>query len=83
MVRILEGGKKIASQNEDFYDKDILAALTSEWFKGNKAMHQVLQKMKIRTGDVFLVNRMRVLAEAGKLDMNGDPSKGWKEFAGQ
>ena len=53
MVRILEGGKKIVSKEEDFYDKDILAVLTDEWQKGNKAMHNILGKMKIKTGMYF------------------------------
>ena len=46
MVRILEGGKKIASRDEDFYDKDIMNALTSEWQKGHRAIHTILNKMK-------------------------------------
>lgn len=80
MVRILEGGKKIVSKEEDFYDNDILKNLGSEWQKGNKAMNQVLSKMKIKTGDIFLLWRMRRLAEQDKLEINGDMSKGWKDF---
>jgi hypothetical protein len=79
-VRILEGGKKIASKDADFYDKDILAGLTNEPQKGNKAMHNILGKMKIKTGDVTLLYRMKDLAEEGKIELNGDTSKGWKEF---
>lgn len=79
-VRILEGGKKIAGKGADFYDRDILAVLGADWQKGNRAMHQILAKMKIKTGDVYLLHRMRALAEAGVLELNGDPSKGWKEF---
>lgn len=80
MVRILEGGKKIASKEEDFYDADILKALTPEAVKGNKAMSNILGKMKIKTGDVFLLWRMKKLAEAEKIELIGDASKGWKEF---
>lgn len=79
-VRILEGGKKIVSKRADFYDKDILAGLTPEAQKGNKAMHNILAKMKIKTGDVTLLARMRALAEEGHLEITGDTSKGWKEF---
>jgi hypothetical protein len=78
--RILEGGKKIVSKDADFYDKDILAGLTNEPQKGNKAMHNIIAKMKIKTGDVTLVNRMKVLAEEGKIELTGEPSKGWKDF---
>lgn len=80
MVRILEGGKKIAGKEEDFYDKDILTALSKDWQKGSRAMHNILGKMKIKTGDIFLLWRMKELAANEKLEINGDPSKGWKEF---
>ena len=80
IVRILEGGKKIVSKGEDFYDKEILSSLTSEWQKGNKAMSAVLSKMKIKTGDVFLLWRMKKLAEEDKDELRGDTAKGWKEF---
>lgn len=79
-VRILEGGKKIVSKGEDFYDKDILAGLTTAPQKGAKAMHSIFGKMKILTGDVTLLGRMRTLAEEGKIEILGEPSKGWKEF---
>ena len=80
MVRILEGGKKIAGVKEEFYDNDILKGLTTEWQKGNKAMHSVLSKMKIKTGDVFILNRMKKLTEEGKIEITGDTAKGWKDF---
>lgn len=80
LVRILEGGKKIVSREADFFDKDILAGVGTEWYKGNKAMHQVLSKMKIKTGDVFLLWRMKELQAAEKVEINGDMAKGWKDF---
>jgi hypothetical protein len=80
MIRILEGGKKIVSKEDSFYDKDVLAGLTNEWQKGHRAMQNILGKMKIKTGDLFLLWRMRQLAEEGKIEINGDPSKGWKDF---
>lgn len=80
MVRILEGGKKIVSKGADFYDADILSAVGKEPGKLNKVLHTVLTKMKIKTGDVFLVWRMRQLVEAGKLEITGDWNKGWKEL---
>jgi hypothetical protein len=80
LVRILEGGKKIGSKEADFYDMDILKSLSGVWQKGNRAMHNILAKMKIKTGDVFLLWRMKVLAERGEVELNGEPVKGWKEF---
>jgi hypothetical protein len=80
MVRILEGGKKIVGKEETFYDKEVLSGLSNEWQKGNRAMHSVLSKMKIKTGDVFLLWRMKKLSEEGKIEINGGTSKSWKDF---
>ncbi len=79
-VRILEGGKKIVSKGEDFYDKDILAGLTTEAQKGSKAMQSIFSKMKLKTGDITLLGRMKILAEQEKIELTGEPAKGWKEF---
>ena len=80
VVRILEGGKKIVSKDEDFYDKDVLSGMSGDWQKGHKAMQAVLSKMKIKTGDVFLLWRMKKLAGEERIEINGDTSKGWKDF---
>lgn len=79
-VRILEGGKKIVSKDVDFYDKDILNAINAEPQKLNKILGNIFSKMKIKTGDVFLVWRLRELINAGKLEAAGDWNKGWKEI---
>jgi hypothetical protein len=36
--------------------------------------------MKIKTGDVFLLWRMKKLAAEEKIEINGDTSKSWKDF---
>lgn len=80
MVRILEGGKKIASKEESFYDKDILSAITNDAQKLNKVLHNILIKLKVQTGDVFLVWRMTELMQQMKIEIVGDWNKGWKEL---
>ncbi len=79
MVRFLEGGKKIVGKEVEFYDKDILVNLTGVQKLG-KLLSNTLNKMKVKTGDVFLVWRIRELVAAGKLEMSGDWNKGWKEI---
>jgi len=79
-VRILEGGKKIVGREAEFFDADILKGLTGEWQKGARAVQAILGKMKIKTGDVFILWRLRELAAAGRVDINGDMSKSWKDF---
>jgi hypothetical protein len=79
-VRILEGGKKIVSKEDNFYDKEILNAANAEPQKLSKMLNNIFSKAKVRTGDVFLVWRMRKLVEEGKLEIVGDWEKGWKEI---
>ncbi|MFZ6023449.1 MAG: DUF1835 domain-containing protein [Bacteroidota bacterium] len=79
-VRYLEGGKKIIGKELEFYDKDILMNITGEAQKLNKIITNTLTKMKVKTGDVFLVWRIRELVAAGKLETAGDWNRGWKEI---
>jgi uncharacterized protein YdeI (BOF family) len=36
--------------------------------------------MKIKTGDVFLLWRMKKLAEQEQIEINGETTKSWKDF---
>lgn len=80
LVRFLEGGKKLVSKEVDFYDKDILANTTKDAQKLSKVLGNTLTKMKVKTGDAFLVWRMREMTTAEKLVVAGDWAKGWKEI---
>jgi hypothetical protein len=80
MVRILEGGKKIAGKEVTFYDQEIIKNLTGDWQKATRVLTNTLHRMKIKTGDVFLMGRMKQLIGEGKIEVTGDMNKGWKEF---
>jgi hypothetical protein len=80
MVRILEGGKKIAGKEENFYDAEILKNITGDWQKATRVLTNTLHRMKIKTGDVFIMWRMKQLIAEGKIETLGDVMKGWKEF---
>jgi hypothetical protein len=79
-VRFLEGGKKIVGKPADFFDADLLQNITVESQKLNKILSNTLNKMKVKTGDVYLVWRLIELGKIGKLDVQGDWAKGWKEI---
>lgn len=81
MVRILEGGKKIASKDVSFFDKDILDALGEKTVKLPRLLSSLLPKMSIKTGDAFLVWRIRELVNAGRILCDGSWGKGWKDIA--
>jgi hypothetical protein len=80
MIRILEGGKKIVAKEETFYDVEIFKNLTTEWQRASRVLSNTLHRMKIKTGDVFLMWRMKELIGQGKVEVLGDVGKGWKEF---
>jgi Protein of unknown function/Domain of unknown function (DUF1835) len=80
MVRILEGGKKIIGKEESFYDNEILKNLTAEWQKATRVLTNTLHRMKIKTGDVFIMWRMKHLISEGRIEVTGDITKSWKEF---
>ncbi|MBV9963445.1 MAG: DUF1835 domain-containing protein [Parafilimonas sp.] len=80
IVRILEGGKKINSKDASYYDDDIMAAITKEPQKLHKIFGTLFSKMKLHTGDVFLVWRMKELINDGKIELQGDWNNGWKDI---
>ena len=80
LIRILEGGKKIVGKDETFYDGEVLKNLTSEWQRATRVLMNTLHRMKIKTGDVFLMWRMKELMSQGRIEALGDVAKGWKEF---
>jgi hypothetical protein len=82
-VRFLEGGKKIVSMGIGFYDKEILSLLTKNAQKLQSALTNILSKMKIKTGDAFIVSRLKALETEGKLVIAGDWNKGWKDMVVQ
>ena len=79
-VRILEGGKKIVAKEDSFYDNEVLKNITAEWQKATRVLSNTLHRMKIKTGDVFLMWRMKQLISAGKIETMGNVDAGWKEF---
>jgi Domain of unknown function (DUF1835)/Protein of unknown function len=81
IVRISEGGKKITSKEAAYYDDNIITALTKEPQKLNKVFNTLFGKMKLHTGDVFLVWRIKELINEGKIELTGDWSNGWKDIS--
>lgn len=80
IVRILEGGKKIAGKEATFYDTEIIKNLSGEWQKASRVLSNTLNRMKIKTGDLFIMWRMKELITLGKIEVTGDSNKAWKDF---
>jgi len=82
-VRFLEGGKKLVSMPISFYDKDIYSLLTKNAQKLPSAIAHIISKMKIKTGDAFIVSRLKAMSELGKIVFAGNWQKGWKDMVVQ
>jgi hypothetical protein len=80
LVRILEGGKKIVGKEDSFFDTELIKNTTGDWQKATRVLSNTLNRMKFKTGDVFLMSRIKYLVEAGKFELNGDHTKHWKDF---
>jgi hypothetical protein len=80
MVRLLEGGKKLAQAAVEFYDDALAKYVTGDFNKAQKILNQFFAKEKETTGDVFLAWRLTVLASERGWEIKGDMSKGPKDY---
>lgn len=78
-VRILEGGKKLAHYDYDYYDADLKKYIGNDWQKASKIINQFLSKNKQTTGDAYMLWRLKQLVASGEYDVQGE-LKGMKDF---
>jgi hypothetical protein len=78
-IRILEGGKKLAQEDYDFYDDELKKFITPDWQKAAKIIHQFLSKTKHATGDAYLLWRLKVMIARDMFDVQGKVGN-MKEF---
>ncbi len=70
-VRILEGGKKLAQYEYDFYDAELTKVITPDWQKGSKVINHFYSKAKHTTGDAYLLWRLKVMIAQDMFDVQG------------
>ena len=80
MVRLLEGGKKLSSASEDYYDNNIIKYVSGDFQRGNRVLQQFYSKEKETTGDVYVLWRIKKLALEKGWEIRGDLSKSSKDF---
>ncbi len=78
-VRLLEGGKKLIQKDYAYYDEELLKYVGNDWTKANKLLQQFYSKAKETTGDAYLLWRLQVLADEGKVEIQGN-RKSMKDF---
>lgn len=71
MVRLLEGGKKLVQHDADFYDNELKKFVTGDFQKVTKVITQFQQKAKNTTGTAYLYWRLRVMAAASIVELQG------------
>jgi hypothetical protein len=73
MVRILEGGKKIAGFDVSYYDAGLDELITAEFQKASRIISSFQSKKKHEsTGDVFLLWRLKTLVYSERYDVLGE-----------
>ncbi|HMK02880.1 MAG TPA: DUF3658 domain-containing protein [Ferruginibacter sp.] len=70
-IRLLEGGKKLVQADYDLYDADLKKFITGDWQKASKIIHQYLSKAKHKTGDMYLLWRLKGMIAQDMLDVQG------------
>jgi Domain of unknown function (DUF1835)/Protein of unknown function len=70
-VRLLEGGKKLQSEDYDFYDAELKKYVTKDWQKASKIIHNYLAKAKHTTGDMYLLWRLKTMIAQEMFDVQG------------
>jgi len=71
-LRILEGGKKIVQQVDDYYDKQILHFIQPAFQKIQRTVHQILQKSTEKINESFIAWRMKQLSASGLAEVQGE-----------
>ncbi len=79
-VRTLEGGKRLASKNDDQYDNQLSSFCSHQFQKASKIVNQALSKFVIPTGDLYLGWRLRQMVDMGRLQVQGETNKTLKDF---
>jgi hypothetical protein len=71
-LRLLEGGKKIVQQSDDYLDKQILHFIQPAFQKIQRTVHQIILKSTEKLNENFLAWRMKQLVASGLAEQQGE-----------
>lgn len=71
-VRMLEGGKKLAQHDYNYYDAELKKFITGDFQKASKIIQQYLSKSKLMTGDAYLLWRLKTMIAQNMLESQGE-----------
>jgi hypothetical protein len=77
LIRTSEGGKKVVSKNDNFYDVALLNQMqfTNDFIKAHKLVNQAMGKITDTVSDQFVIHRLRTLVANETLIVQGDTNK--------
>lgn len=71
-VRIYEGGKKIISKRNHYYDHVLESAVTEESQKSSKIINETMKKITQNLSPLFIEYRFRQMLQEGKFTYSGN-----------
>ncbi len=74
-IRLLESGKKLVQQPDDYFDLFLKKYLTADFQKAPRIIHHFLSKSPEKTGETFLRWRLEQLGNSGEIDRQGEMLK--------
>lgn len=80
MVRIYDGGKKIVSKPDNYFDHLLLNAASQVFVKASKVVNEAQKRCSQTLSHFFLEWRLRELIQSGIFVCQGDMSKPLKDF---
>ncbi len=70
-IRLLEGGKKVKSAEQEYFDADLKKYITADWQKAAKVLQQFHLKNQQKISEAFLLYRLKSLAATEGYDVQG------------
>lgn len=80
-MRLLEGGKKLYTRDESYFDEKLTSFCSHQFQKAHRIVNQVINKMSVPTGDLYLGWRVRKMVQNETLLVDGDMNKSLRDFS--
>lgn len=80
-MRLLDGGKKLYTRDETFFDEKLASFCSHQFQKAHRIISQSINKLNVPTGDLYLAWRLRKMVEQGSLVADGDINKTSRDFS--
>ncbi len=80
-MRLLEGGKKLYTRDESYFDEKLASFCSHQFQKAHRIVTQAINKLNVPTGDLYLGWRLRKMVQNETLLADGDINKSLRDFS--